>query len=237
MTALHAQHTDSAAVTRRVVDLSNSIAESAATSQELMTIALRLTCELVPGARWASLTKLGKHPSTIAASDERASDLDELQYRGGAGPCLTAIEDRTVIVSDFATEERWPEFIAQAGTGCTARASLSISLAAGGHADTSLNLYSDGTDARHGAELDAAMLAAAGLAVLLTAIAHREKMHNLEVALTSSRVIGAAIGILMTRHGWTYDQAFDALRRISQHHHRKLRDIADDVVLTGALPT
>jgi signal transduction histidine kinase/DNA-binding response OmpR family regulator len=59
---------------------------------------------------------------------------------------------------------------------------------------------------------------------------------NLEVALGSNRQIGAAIGILMQRHKITERQGLDLLRRSSQAANRKLRDIADTVVLTGELP-
>jgi AmiR/NasT family two-component response regulator len=63
-----------------------------------------------------------------------------------------------------------------------------------------------------------------------------EQETHFKLALTSARRIGAAIGILMARHVITDDQAFDLLRICSQHSHRKLRDIAEDVVLTGVLP-
>jgi DNA-directed RNA polymerase sigma subunit (sigma70/sigma32) len=65
----------------------------------------------------------------------------------------------------------------------------------------------------------------------------REKIDNLEVALRTSRRIGQAIGIIMERMRVTEDQAFELLRRISQNRHRKLRDIADHVVLTGEIPS
>jgi AmiR/NasT family two-component response regulator len=66
------------------------------------------------------------------------------------------------------------------------------------------------------------------------AIAH-DKIANLEIALVSARRIGMAIGILMARHGLTDDQAFERLRQVSQQHHHKLRDIAEQVIFTGAL--
>lgn len=61
------------------------------------------------------------------------------------------------------------------------------------------------------------------------------KIANLEIALHSARRIGMAMGILMARYQVTDEQAFDLLRRASQHLHRKLRDIAEDVIYTGAL--
>ncbi|HEV2887876.1 MAG TPA: ATP-binding protein, partial [Jatrophihabitans sp.] len=59
---------------------------------------------------------------------------------------------------------------------------------------------------------------------------------NLERALASNRQIGAAMGILMARLKLTDEQAFDLLRKTSQNRHRKLRDIAEEVTMTGELP-
>jgi AmiR/NasT family two-component response regulator len=61
------------------------------------------------------------------------------------------------------------------------------------------------------------------------------KIANLQCALESSRIIGAAIGVLMTQHHVTYEGGFELLRAASQSLHRKLRDVAADVVYTGAL--
>jgi signal transduction histidine kinase/DNA-binding response OmpR family regulator len=63
-----------------------------------------------------------------------------------------------------------------------------------------------------------------------------DKAANLERALTSNRQIGAAMGILMARLRLTDQQAFDLLRSESQHRHRKLRDIAEEVMMTGEVP-
>jgi hypothetical protein len=64
----------------------------------------------------------------------------------------------------------------------------------------------------------------------------REKIANLERALVSARRIGAAMGVLMQAHKITDLDAFDLLRLASQRSHRKLPDVAEDVLLTGALP-
>jgi AmiR/NasT family two-component response regulator len=61
------------------------------------------------------------------------------------------------------------------------------------------------------------------------------KIANLEIALASSRRIGMAIGILMARFTIGDDAAFEMLRTASQRQNRKLRDIAEDVVLAGTL--
>lgn len=61
------------------------------------------------------------------------------------------------------------------------------------------------------------------------------QIENLKIALTSARVIGAAIGILMATEKVTADAAFNLLVQASQESQRKVRDIADTVVETGSL--
>ncbi len=61
------------------------------------------------------------------------------------------------------------------------------------------------------------------------------RADNLQRALGSNRVIGTALGILMAHERISADEAFVRLREASQASNRKLRDVADDVVFTGAL--
>jgi AmiR/NasT family two-component response regulator len=49
-------------------------------------------------------------------------------------------------------------------------------------------------------------------------------------------VIEQAKSILMERRKFTEDQAFTELSRASQHTNIKLREVADELVHTGALP-
>ncbi len=64
----------------------------------------------------------------------------------------------------------------------------------------------------------------------------QSQVADLRAALASNRQIGAAIGVLMNSGRLTEEQAFTQLREASQHSNRKLRDVADDVIHTGALP-
>lgn len=62
-----------------------------------------------------------------------------------------------------------------------------------------------------------------------------DRASNLQQALSTNRRIGVAIGVLMAAQRVTHDEAFDRLRHASQHSNRKLRDVAEDVILTGQL--
>jgi AmiR/NasT family two-component response regulator len=57
------------------------------------------------------------------------------------------------------------------------------------------------------------------------------------MALGTRELIGQAQGILMEREHITSQQAFDILRRASQHLNIKLREVAQDLVDTGERPS
>ena len=61
----------------------------------------------------------------------------------------------------------------------------------------------------------------------------REHVQNLEAALESARVIGAAVGIVMAEYRCTQADAFETLKKASQDHNVKLRRLAEGLVLTG----
>jgi AmiR/NasT family two-component response regulator len=64
----------------------------------------------------------------------------------------------------------------------------------------------------------------------------QDRIRHLETALETNRHIAMAIGIVMARYGLPEPEAFDVLRRTSQRVHRKLRDLAEEIVYTGEVP-
>jgi DNA-binding response OmpR family regulator len=62
-----------------------------------------------------------------------------------------------------------------------------------------------------------------------------DRAANLQTALTTNRQIGVAVGVLMSREKITSEQAFDLLRSLSNRTNRKLREVAEEVALTGDL--
>jgi hypothetical protein len=83
-----------------------------------------------------------------------------------------------------------------------------------------------------GAEVDRHLIAELQAEGVLRA----EHAADIEVALRSARVIGAAIGIVMASSRCTAEQAFQILAKVSTDTNVKLREVADAVVLTGGLP-
>ena len=210
---------------------------------EAQLAAVTAIVPLAPPTAWASLgqqTRTGSTPVTIAASHPVAADLDAAQYRAGAGPLLRAFSTgEPVIVDDLAADPQWSTVAADLpGTsgGAPVRAILSCPLAPFGQPGTVLNLYAAEPGAYRGRPAQAGRYAAASLALALAGIDQRVLAGQLDQALRSNRRIGTAMGILMGGRRCTEDQAIAILRRCSQNSNRRLTDVADYVVLTGALP-
>jgi len=56
---------------------------------------------------------------------------------------------------------------------------------------------------------------------------------EMDVALKSSRTIGAAIGLIMASRNVSEKEAFEILRTASQNSNRKLRELAADLVASA----
>lgn len=69
----------------------------------------------------------------------------------------------------------------------------------------------------------------------MSAVTNRDRAQHLERALLTNRDIGVALGVLMSTHKITRDEAFGLLRVASQNSNRKLRDVAVEVAETGVL--
>lgn len=199
---------------------------------------VELAARVVPGCDFAAITELpGKRPPrSLALSGDAAAEVDQLQYELGDGPCLAAAVDVELVrIDDLSTADRWPTFAARAVSETPVRGLLSFHLADQPH-HSALNLYSGTPGAFDDAAVNVAALFAAHARVLLIHAASADKAASLEHALSTSRQIGAAVGILMNAYKITGDQAFDLLRMSSMHLNRKLHAIAFDVTETGVLP-
>ncbi|MCU1352720.1 MAG: response regulator with putative antiterminator output domain [Acidimicrobiales bacterium] len=62
------------------------------------------------------------------------------------------------------------------------------------------------------------------------------EVGQLREAIVSRDVIGQAKGVLMATHRVTADAAFQMLVRASQRLNVKVRQVAEEVAATGALP-
>jgi GAF domain-containing protein len=200
---------------------------------------VKVAIAAIPHASHAGLTLLreGRRARTLAATDQVPMSVDDLQYSLAQGPCLdAATSTRLVLVPDLRLERRWPRFAARCVEETPVRSIVGVHLPVGSGDHAALNLYATSPHVFDDEDMAVASMLApfAGLAVEATI--HADDVAHLQTALTSSRQIGTATGILMAHRKITADEAFQALRTASSHLNRKLRDIAAQVELTGELP-
>ncbi|MGI8761514.1 MAG: ANTAR domain-containing protein [Jatrophihabitantaceae bacterium] len=209
--------------------------------QGTVAAAGRLSIRIVPGTQASSVVvqRRADRFRTMCASAELAGECDAAQNRLSDGPCLDALsgDARRVRADDLRSDDRWPR-LAELSNGDGVRSVLSVRLET--ELDTEqdrygLNLYSRQPAAfDESSELALDIFAAHASAALRAAVS-REQVLNLHRALQSNRDIGVAMGILMAHRKITRMQAYDLLRRASQHSQRKLAAIAIEVADTGIL--
>ncbi|MEU4232045.1 GAF and ANTAR domain-containing protein [Nonomuraea sp. NPDC026600] len=205
---------------------------------EDLGMALRHLADLaaaMPGRPMAGVTlRQDGRVQTVASSAAHVRVFDEIQYRGGQGPCLDAMATgEPVLATDLATETRWsdypPRMLAHG-----VRSVHSEPLRVEGVWLGALNLYSRRPGALVHEARRAARLTAEHIGLLLDAALRSarqiELATQLREALGTRAIIDQALGILMGEHHWTAHDAFDLLRQISQQQNRKVREVSSDLI-------
>ena len=230
---------------RRTSDLEEQLRSqahvlTAETVRATMQRIVDLAVDTIECCDHASISVLeGTQMATQASSDPRVAGVDLLQYDAGEGPCLDVITQQatTVYAEDLTNDPRWPRFGPQAAAAGM-RSLLAIRLLAD-RTLGALNLYARLPRAYGATDRATGVIFATHAGIALAAAEARTEAHrveHLEQALSSRELIGQAQGILMERERITPDQAFDVLRRASQHLNVKLREVAQRLVDTGERP-
>lgn len=230
-----------------VADLNASIADLAglisgtSTLTEVLGKVATFAVNAIPGADGAGVTLLrpdsrDNRVEALAASAPFVADIDHLQYEVLAeGPCITAaLERRTVRSGSLGGEMSWPRFGPQVGRlGVHSVLSLPLLLPEE-EVVGAINVYARRKQAfgDHAAAIGEQFASPAAVAVHNAQVLARalELTAQLQTALTSRPVIDQAIGVLRSRTGESAEQAFARLRAISQHEHRKVAEVAQQVV-------
>jgi hypothetical protein len=213
---------------------------SAGTLHDTLQRTVDLAVETIEGCDFAGIFMLdGDSISTPVHTDPIVIEIDALQHRVGEGPCLAAItESATFYAYDLVDDAQWPRF-GPLASSMGVRSALALALSANGIRGA-LNLYARYPSAfgviDRGKGLVLAILAGVSLSAAGSRHEEERQIITLRAGLVSREVIGQAEGILMERERITSDQAFDILRRASQHLNVKLRDVAQDLVDTGESP-
>jgi GAF domain-containing protein len=207
--------------------------------QTVLERVVNLAKRMMPAGAEASLTVLRQQrPMTAAFTGELALHLDERQYAQGYGPCLdAALNGQLIEITDGRTEDRWPDYI-EVFLRSGALSLLAVPVPAV-QLSACLNVYAPVAGAfteqhRHVAD-EVAAYAAVALSNVDTVQEAREQAEHMRAAMASRAGIEQAKGILMERYKVTADEAFRLLTAVSMRTNRKVRDLAEDLLLTGEL--
>ncbi|MFE9499309.1 ANTAR domain-containing protein [Streptomyces collinus] len=193
--------------------------------------------ELVEGCDAAGILILrGKRVESLAPTHQVVVDSDRLQERLQEGPCFdvarTQEGERVFRIADFeAPSSRWPAYVPQ-GRKLGLGSMMGFLLFTEDEDLGALNLYSRDAGAFTESSETAGWLLASHAAV---AFSSARSHAQLEQAVSTRHTIGEAMGILMGSRRLTEDQAFDVLRRYSQEHNVKLREVARQICERGGL--
>jgi hypothetical protein len=210
---------------------------------EVLSRIVEAAVSTVDGCRMASVTLSERSGyRTAASTGSAAAAVDRAQYQAHEGPCLDAVNAPMVYAQSF-PDQRWPTLAARpTESGVQSVLSYQLAAASSGTAASSggsLNSYGVIPDAFTDTAQEVGLILAAHASVAARAVGERTTLQGLgrglQEALLSRDVIGQAKGILMERLKVTPEDAFDLLRRASQHLNIKLRDVAQRLAETGEL--
>jgi GAF domain-containing protein len=206
------------------------------TGERVVTLAKSLTgCD--SAAKWA-LTQQGGVVPRAATDPVVAEHFGKVIADTREGLAWECLRGRcTVLLRDLREDRRWPAW-REAGLQSAEPflSAVGYSLDIRGQSMGALVLASHEADFFTEDIVQVGAVFAEHAAISLEAATAGEQAMNLQQALATNRRIGIAIGVLLATYRCTEEQAFDMLRAVSQHQHEKLRDVAEEVVLTGALP-
>ena len=212
---------------------------SAGNAADTLRAVVDLAVETIDGCDFASIFVLDANTLTTAVgTDSVAAGADLVQHQAGEGPGLDAItQGGTVYAEDLAEDPRWVAFGPEAAKAGV-RSALALRLSDDDSRAAALILYA--RYPRAFGALDRAkgvILAAMGGLALSAAEAHEDEARDtIQAALATREMIGRAEGILMEREHITADQAYDILRRASEHLNTRIRDVAQGLIDTAKSP-
>jgi hypothetical protein len=211
---------------------------------------VRVVCRVVGTAEFCGLTvhRAGHQPQLVAATDEVARHLEQLQSAVGEGPSLEAAAGvsggcppapaagRVAVVGDVAQDaSRWPAFAARCLDETPVRSLLSIPLDLEGPDRAAVTCYASRPHAfRHADVTTGTLLVPLATAAVQSALDHMVA-RQLRMELESSRHVGTAIGIVMARRLVPSERALELLHAAAARRGEDLHAVALAVAEVGDL--
>lgn len=209
---------------------------SSTSLEDLMQQTAELAARVVPAAITCGIT-FAEHGRavTVGSADALARLLDEQQYELDEGPCLQALSTAEIVYAeDLRSEQRWHRYPSQAMVHGARAIYSSPLMVSAYHAMGALNLYATTPHAFDEESRRAAALIVKLASTMITAaLRHYNEVtltDRLRLALSSRSVIDQAMGVVIAMRHCTPEEAFDALRQVSQHRNIPVREVAAELL-------
>ncbi len=208
--------------------------------EDLLTRVATFAVQAIPGAEGAGLTLIEEgRADTIVKSAPFVREVDDIQYGLGEGPCISAARTgQTMRSGSLGGDSRWPRFGARVDR-LGVHSVLSLPLISDDTVVGAMNVYAHAKNAfdERAEQVGELFALPAAIAVQNAQVLAqtRRLAANLQAALTTRAVIDQAIGIIMSRHGVSADEAFNRLRTLSQRENAKVARIAEGIVQAAVL--
>lgn len=205
------------------------------TMAEVLTKICESAIEAIPPAVFAGISMtVDAKVGTYVFTHPEVVGMDQTQYDTGEGPCVESFRTGEMVrIDSTLAPGPFPEFRATAARHGM-HSVISFPLVAGPHVVGALNMYAADEHAFSEEAASAGQAFATQAAYLL--LNHqaywdaRSLSENLSQAMSSRAEIEPAKGIIMATTGVTADEAFDEMRKQSQHENVELREIASEIV-------
>ena len=181
-----------------------------------------------------ALAVRGRQPEVPAATHPLVAEIYRWQLDSGEGPLVEALRTQTtILVRDTANEPNWPQWAAQVmALGVRSVLDVPLTTVSKGTIGV-LGLYNTEPDAFTSDDDAVAHILARHASIAVASARHDASMVQ---AVDARKLVGQAMGILMERYDVDADSAFAILKRYSQDTNTKLREVAQQLILTRRLP-
>jgi GAF domain-containing protein len=197
--------------------------------------------EAVTPARSAGVsTTVDARIGTYVFTHPEVVEIDRPQYETGEGPCVDAFRvGEPVLLRSTRDAGPYPSFRAVAQRHGILSV-MSLPMSTGAEAVGALNLYAEAENAFTDEHLSVGQAFATHAAfVIVNHQAYwdaRSLSENLVQAMESRATIEQAKGVIMAATSVSPEEAFEQLKRQSQHENLKLRDVAAEIVRNAQRP-
>ncbi|MFF1382243.1 GAF domain-containing protein [Arthrobacter sp. NPDC058288] len=172
--------------------------------------------------------------SSVGSTDTVVVNADAAQYDLGQGPCLHSWESqRTVLVNDAGTDDRWPLW-SKAAMDLSIKSVISAPLVVASRCLGSLKVYAPQPGAFDGTAARSLEKFAVPAATLLDHIqgpdTPRRFTDVVTAALYGRDTTHRAQGILMQRHGFSPDRALEELMHLSRSSKQSVVSVSAEIL-------